>query len=381
MKEVSIIIIGAGPAGLAVAGRLSNEGISDYILLETSDKIGNSWHNHYDRLHLHTIKEWSHLPHAPFPDDYPRYVSRQQLVDYLIEYSKTFNIKPVFNQTVSYILPELSSNKKSWKVKTQSDEYIARHVIVATGVNHTPNIPNWSVDNNFAGDIVHSRFYKNAEPYKDKSVLVVGMGNTGAEIALDLSEQNIDVHLSVRSPISIVPRDLNGRPVQVTAKMLDKIPFGIGDWLGSQIRKVYFGNLSPYGLEVSKVHPTVQLRETGKTPIVDIGTVEAIKKGKIKVYPDVKSLEEQKVTMVDGREIKIDSIILATGYTAELKAILPYIGPFLDDKDLPKTPIGKADFEQLYFIGFDNYKVGGILGTVLEDSDLIVKRILTKEKK
>lgn len=380
MKEVSIIIIGAGPAGLAVAGRLEKQGITDYVLLEASDKVGFAWHNHYDRLHLHTVKEWSHLPHDPFPEEYPRYVSRQQLVDYLTNYADKFSIHPVFNQTVKKIQLSEATHKKLWSVETQSEIYLSEHVVIATGVNHTPKVPDWSIDCSFEGDITHSRFYKNASPYKGKSVLVVGMGNTGAELALDLSEHDIDVHLSVRSPISIVPRDLNGKPVQVTAKMLNKFPFGIGDWLGSQIRKVYFGNLQPYGLEVSKVHPTVQLRETGKTPIVDIGTVDAIKKGKIKIHPDIKSVEASSVITVDSKRISIDSIILATGYSANIDKFLPSVIPFLDDKNLPRSPIGTQELEQLYFIGFDNYKVGGILGTVLNDSEQIVNNILSKLK-
>lgn len=380
MKEVTTIIIGAGPAGLAVAGRLSKKNNTDYILLEASDKVGVAWYNHYDRLHLHTIKEWSHLPHSPFPDNYPRYVSRQQMVDYLTTYAENFNIKPVFNQKVISILPDNSSRKKKWKIDTKDDQYLCTHLIIATGVNHTPKVPQWSIKSEFKGDIIHSRFYKNAQPYKGKKVLVVGMGNTGAELALDLSENDIDVHLSVRSPISIVPRDLNGRPVQVTAKLLNKIPFGLGDWLGSQIRKVYFGNLEPYGLKVSKVHPTVQLRETGKTPIVDIGTVDAIKKGKIKIHPDIETVALNSVTTVEKNQIEIDSIILATGYTASIENFFPSVRPFLDDKNLPRSVIGTDELQQTYFIGFDNYKVGGILGTVLDDSELIVNHIMSKKK-
>lgn len=375
MKECPIIIIGAGPAGLAVAGRLSKLGIKDYILLESSDKVGNAWHNHYERLHLHTIKEWSHLPLMPFPEEYPQYVSRQGVVDYLEKYAETFKIKPHFNHTVTSITKENASESSNWLVSTDRQQFITKYVVVATGVNHTPLVPDWSVNSPFTGDIIHSRSYKNAIPYKNKKVLVVGMGNTGAELALDLAQNEAEVYLSVRSPIAVVPRDLNGRPVQVTAKMLNKIPFGIGDWLGSQIRKVYFGNLEPYGLEVSKVHPTVQLRETGKTPIVDIGTIDAIKKGKIKICREVIEVDKDSVITKDGQELLIDSILLATGYAAKLKSIVPSISSFLDDKNLPRDAIGTGEVQNLFFIGFDNYKVGGILGTIQDDSLTIVNEI------
>ena len=110
----------------------------------------------------------------------------------------------------------------------------------------------------------------------------------------------------MRGPISLVPRDLNGQPVQLTAKKLAKIPFGLGDWLGSQIRKIYFGNVEKHGLAISKMHPAVQLRETGKTPVIDIGTITAIKAGKIKVLKDIRSFTKTGVITVDEKEIAID---------------------------------------------------------------------------
>ena len=83
--KTSHLIIGAGPAGLAMAGRFSSTGI-DYEILEQSDKVAVAWHNHYDRLHLHTVKQLSALPHMDFPDDYPVYVPRAKLVEYFQNY-------------------------------------------------------------------------------------------------------------------------------------------------------------------------------------------------------------------------------------------------------------------------------------------------------
>ena len=368
------LIIGAGPAGLAVAARLSKLNIP-YEIIDSADRVGSTWHQHYDRLHLHTVKQWSHLPHMEFPEDYPTYVSRQQLTEYFDRYQKEFNITPHFNQTVK----EISKGKKKWKVEMESgDSWTAENVVVSTGINRTPKVPSWPGQEQFEGDILHSRFYKNPEPYKGKKVLIIGMGNTGAEVALDLSEHDVETYISVRGPISLVPRDLNGRPVQVTSKALAKIPFGLGDWLGSQIRKVYFGDLTKYGLRSSTVPPAVQLRETGKTPVIDLGTISAIKDGKIKVLPDVRFFGSQSVTFEDGNTVDVDSIILATGYTADVEQLIPAAADSLDKYHLPSDVVGTGKLTGLYFIGYDNYKLGGILGTIGTDSETIASLLLAQ---
>lgn len=373
-KQIETLIIGAGPAGLATAGRLRKAGI-DFEVVEASDKIAVRWHHHYDRLHLHTVKQFSHLPHLKFPASYPLYVPRKELVDYFESYAQEFKITPHFNTEVKGI--SKTENGK-WNVMTQAgDSFEASRVIVATGVNRIPNEPKFEGLQSFKGNVIHSREYKNADPYKGKKVLVIGIGNTGAELALDLSEHDIDTSICVRNPISVVPRDLNGRSVQVTSKQLAKLPFGLGDWLGTQIRKVYFGDLTKYGLESSKVHPAVQLRETGKTPIVDIGTIKAIKEGKINVVPAIKSFDESGVTFIDGNYQTFDEVIMATGYRPEVESFVERGAELLDKYHCPKSAIGEGFHEGLYFIGFDNYKLGGILGTIFTDSETIVDHIKT----
>ena len=368
------LIIGAGPAGLAMAGRFSAVDIP-YEILEQSDRVAVAWHNHYDRLHLHTVKQLSALPHMDFPDEYPTYVSRVQLVEYFENYIEKFNISPHFNSEVKNI----ERKDDSWVVTTQNDKTIhADNVIIATGVNRNMNIPEWEGKKEFVGSIVHSRQYKNPKIYKGKKVLVIGMGNTGAEIALDLSEHNVETHIAVRGEVGLIPRDVNGQPVQLTAKKLDKLPFGLGDWLGTQIRKVIIGDMSKYGLRVSKMHPAAQLKETGKTPVIDIGTVKAIKQGKIKVHLGIQEFTNAGVVFTNGHEESFDAVILATGYKADVQEYLKATKGLLDQNNLPKEKIGKGERSGLYFLGYDNYKLGGIFGTIRDDSLLILDSILSK---
>ncbi len=377
MDIIPNLIIGAGPAGLATAGRLSKMDIP-FKVFEKTDKIAWAWHHHYDRLCLHTVKQFSALPHLPLPKDYPLYVPRLDLVKYFEEYAKRFEIKPHFNSDVFSV----KKNQDLWNVVMNDGKtFKANNVIIATGINRIPNCPSWNGQEKFQGNISHSREYKNALSYRGKKVLVIGMGNTGAELAFDLCEYGIETYISVRSPVSVVPRDVNGRPVQVTAKKLAKLPFGLGDWLGTQIRKIVIGDLSKYGVPMEKRPPVKVLRETGKTPVIDIGTVEAIKTGKIRVKPDIDHFYESGVVFTNQEKLEVDAVILATGFRANVQDLIEKVDGLLDKYNVPNQVVCKGENDGLYFVGFDNYKLGGILGTIYTDSETVANNIKAKSKR
>ncbi|MCB0685644.1 MAG: NAD(P)/FAD-dependent oxidoreductase [Saprospiraceae bacterium] len=369
------LILGAGPAGLAIAGRLRNRG-KEFTILERDQNIASMWRRHYDRLHLHTVKQLSHLPYLPFPPEYPLYVSRQQLVDYYDMYARKFDIHPIFGVEAHNIL----RRGNLWHVVTNSNTYVADEVVFATGSNRIPVSPTWPGQEDFSGEILHSRLYKNPKPFENKKVFVVGMGNTGAEIALDLAESQIENYLSVRSPVNIVPRDVLGRPAQLTAKMLDKLPFGLGKLISKLSRRIIIGDLSKYGIQQPQIDPVDQLRQTGQTPVIDLGTVRKIKEGKIKIVPDLEQFTTNGVILKNGELLEIDAIILATGYRSGIDHLIKNTGTLTDQYGLPKFCIGQDEFAGLYFLGFDNYKLGGILGSIYEDSEKIAEAIGQRTK-
>ncbi len=375
LESNKIVVIGAGPAGLAAGALLRRAGLP-FVMLEKSREVGHAWHYHYDRLHLHTVKDLSHLPLLPFPESYPTYVSRDDFAAYLEGYAKHFDLKPHFGEEVKRI----GRNRLGeWVVETGSGRsYYASHVVVATGVNRVPHRPSFPGEDLFEGKITHSVTYRRATDYKGKRILVVGMGNTGAEIALDLAEHGMLPLLSVRGPVNIVPRDVWGRPTQLTARLLSRLPNWLADGIGKLLQRFTIGNLRAFGIETPTLAPNQQLREEGKTPVIDLGTVEMIRQGRVRVVPGIRKIGKDGVHFEDGSFHPLDLIIQATGYRPQLPDLVPGIEEILDEHGCPKHPEGEAHFQGLYFVGFDNYRPGGILGAINRDAPFVVDRICSK---
>lgn len=371
-KTNNILIVGAGPAGLAMAGRLRKANVN-FDIIEKETTVGFIWSQHYDRLHLHTVKNRSALPHFPFPDEYPMFVSKDDLYKYYQEYAQQFNIQPSFGEP----LVSVSKNESDWKVITNKKEWIYQHVIFATGINRVPNIPKFKGMENFRGTITHSRNYKNPKPFEGKKTLVIGMGNTGAEIALDLALKNVKTSISVRSEINIIPLSLFGIPTQETALKLAILPNQLADSISKLAQKFAIGNLMKYGIKTSKTAPIAQLRETGKTPVIDLGTVDQIRKGNITVVGDLASFEANTIVFKNEKNQNFDAVILATGYKSKLEEFVPSINAMVDKYGNPNSVIGINEFKGLYFLGFNNFKPGGILGAVYEGSEKIMSEILS----
>lgn len=373
LSNMQTLIIGAGPAGLAIASQLAQRKLP-FMVLEASEYIGLSWRNHYDRLHLHTVKAYSALPHFPLPSHYPTYVSRLQVVDYLERYAEHVAIKPLFNQKVIGI--RRNATGKGWQVQTETDLFTADSVVVASGYNRVPNVPELPGQRDFRGIIWHSHEYRNGAPFRNENTLIVGMGNTGAELALDLLENGSTPFISVRGPVNIVKRETFGRPTQPTAIFLSKFPNWFYDVVARLSQRLTVGDVSAYGLG-KPAHPPSYDARRGKIPVIDVGTLDQIKAGKITVLPGVERIHAKTVTFTDGRELPFDAIILATGYRPGLSAVLgaDTAATALNDRGFPKGLwFGQPELAGLYFLGFTT-PVTGVLHNLNKDSDKIANHI------
>lgn len=200
------VIVGAGPSGLAVAAGLKQQGVP-FVVLERANCIASLWQNRtYDRLKLHLPKNFCDLPYIPFPENYPEYPSKHQFIDYLESYAKRFEIKPKFNESVQSA--KYDETCGLWRVKTVASngsmvEYICRWLVVASGENAEKNAPEFEGLHEFNGNVVHAGDYKTGEAYRGKRVLVVGCGNSGMEVSLDLCHHQAAPSMVVRSSVSI----------------------------------------------------------------------------------------------------------------------------------------------------------------------------------
>ncbi|MDZ4291745.1 MAG: NAD(P)/FAD-dependent oxidoreductase [Hydrogenophaga sp.] len=371
--EVDTLVIGAGPAGLATAACLAQHGERS-LVIDQAREVASSWRHHYERLHLHTVKTHSALPGLPFPDSAPRYVSREGVVDYLTRYADRHGIEPELGDSVVGIEP--AATGAGWITRTASGRLIAsRQVVVATGANRRPRAPALPGQGHFGGRVLHSREYRNAKPFANQRVLVVGMGNTGAEIALDLVEHGVRAALSVRSPVNIVYRDVLGRPTQLSSILLSKLPPALGDAAATLLRNLSVGDLGRYGLHTADVSPLRQLREDGKTPVIDVGTVARIKRGDIQVYPGIETLLHGGVRFTDGTEHPFDTVLLATGYDPALNELFPVTPLPLDARGMPTQVVGQGDLAGVYFVGFDVRQPGGLLRAIAAQAPLVAQHI------
>lgn len=353
-----------------MAGRLSRLGVP-YVLVERAQELTPAWRSHYDRLHLHTVKQYSHLPHKPFPPETPRYVPRQQLVQYYAAYAAEMGIEA----RLGCEIVSVTRAGQGWISHTQAGDAIrSEHVVICTGFNRKPHLPVWPGLDSFGGEVLHSSRYKNGAPYRGQPVLVVGMGNSGAEIALDLYEHGAQPALSVRGPVSIVKRDIAGRPTQVTAMMLSRLPHWLGDGIGWLTSKLTVGNLERYGLPQRNIAPARLLREFAQTPVMDIGTVAQIRQGHIRVFPAIERVGPGEVHFSDGRSAPFAALVLATGYHTAVEEFLREQAGVFNAQGHPRSwhiPTQPG----LYFLGFDAYG-SGILHSIYRDSDRIAAHML-----
>ncbi|GHF17717.1 NAD(P)/FAD-dependent oxidoreductase [Streptomyces griseoluteus] len=368
-----VYVVGAGPGGLAVAYALRARGVRA-VVLEKSDRVGASWRRHYDRLRLHTTRRLSALPGLAIPRRFGRWVARDDVVRYLEKYAEHHQLEIVTGVEVFRV--EKASDGAGWLLHASGGrELTGAAVVVATGHNHTPRLPEWPGAEGYEGELLHASSYRNPKPYEGRDVLVVGVGNTGAEIAVDLVAGGASrVRLAVRTAPHIVRRSTAGWAAQYTGIVVRRLPVRLVDRLARPMARLSTPDLSEHGLPRPETGLYSRVRQ-GAIPVQDVGLIDAVRTGKVEIVAAVEGFEDGKVALADGTRIAPDAVIAATGYSRGLDSLVGHLG-VLDERGRPtvhgaRTP---KDAPGLYFTGFTN-PISGMFRELAIDAEKIAKSV------
>jgi len=368
------VVVGAGPAGLAAGAMLRRRGV-DALLIDRGQAVGDSWRQHYDRLHLHTVRWLSDLPGLPIPRSEGKWVSRDGVARYL-EASARHHRLPVQLRTEAR---RIVRSNGSWSVQTSDGQVLADRVVVATGFNRTPWMPRWPGAETFTGDLLHSSTYRNPEPFRGRDVLVIGTGNSGAEIVVDLVQGGArTVSLSVRTPPNIIRRDLAGFPSQVLGVLFRRFPPALVDPIAVATRRVTVGDLTRYGMPPPPRGLYTRARDDDIIPILDVGLIDLLKQRRVQVVPAVEGFESSEVLLAGGRRLPVDAVIAGTGFRRGLEDLVGHLD-ILDARGKPQVHGAEThpSAPGLHFIGFTN-PISGNLRELGFDAKRIARAVARK---
>ncbi|MDQ1620873.1 MAG: hypothetical protein QOE19_3442 [Actinomycetota bacterium] len=366
-----VVVLGAGPAGLAVGAMLRERGL-DPLVVDRADAVGSTWREQYDRLHLHTARWLSQLPGLRMPRSYGRFVARRDVVEYLEAYAAHHRLRLALSSEVRYV----ERVPGGWRLQTPSGPLEASYVVIATGYNHTPVLPDWPGVETFTGELVHAAGYRNPAPYRGKSVLVVGAGNTGAEVAVDLVEGGArNVRMAVRTSPNIVRREVMGVPSQAVSVLVRHLPPPVVDRALRVVQRATVPDLTDVGLPLPVDGIYTRLLRDNAIPVLDVGLVAAVQRGQVTVVHAVEALDGADVLLADGSRVAPDVVIVAAGYRQGLEPLLGHLG-VLGPEGRPRVRGAMTDPHApgMWFTGYTN-PISGMLREISLDARRIARAV------
>lgn len=284
MKHIyEVIIIGAGQSGIAMSHQLRSKGIKNHIIIDAQKHVGDSWRLRYKSLVLFTPRSYSALPGLEMKGDPDSYPTKDEVADYLEDYVAHFNLPHEMNTAVTRI----EKDNNYFNVFTANEKLQSKKVVVASGSFQKSYIPP-VIKNKTVISYVHSSAYTEPKDLKDGTVLVVGGGNSGAQIAVELAED--------RKVVLAISHQLNYLPLQIFGK-------SIFYWL-EKLQLLYANTDTIRGRLFQKRHD----------PVIGKELKPAIKMKKVKIKPRVKEVIGNEVIFSDGSLLKVNQIIWATGF-------------------------------------------------------------------
>lgn len=341
-SSYDVVVIGAGQAGLAMGYFLKRQGRS-FVILDAADSIGAAWRSRWDSLTLFTPRRYNSLPGLPFPGDPDGYPNRDEVIAYLEQYAETFELPIELNSPVR----KLTAEDGRFVLEVDGRKITADQVVVATGPFQTPYVP--EVASRLDPEVfqTHSTGYRKRSDVPEGTVLVVGGGNTGFQIAKELSATH-EVHLSVGSRQKPLPQRLLGRDLF---------------WWLTKSRLLY-----------TTVDSRLGRRLQDRDTLIGSSPRELKRRYRVELKPRVVEADGRPVRFADGSELEVDAVIWATGYRPDYSWVDL---PVFDSDGRVRHRRGVTDVPGLYFLGltWQHTRGSALLGWVKDDAQFIAERV------
>jgi cation diffusion facilitator CzcD-associated flavoprotein CzcO len=345
-----IAVIGAGAAGVTAMKSLKDEGV-DVIGFEKGDRVGGLWVYEnssglspaYRSLHLNTSKGRTQFADFPMPAEWEDYPAARKVAQYLADYADRFGVTEHirFSTSVERVekVVDPQSEEERWHIHSVDASGgrsvdLVDGVVVANGHNWDPKWPAPSYPGEFTGTQMHAHDYRSAEVFAGRRVLVVGMGNSAMDIAVDASYVGEDVLLSARHGSWIVPKYLFGRPADATNGLLSVLPWRARQLIAQTMLTLAVGKPESYGLPA----PSQGLFQNH--PTISDTILHRITHGEVRPVAGIERFDGDRVVFTDGRVETVDVIVWATGY----RVTIPFLGQEYLGEDAETMPLYRRVF-------------------------------------
>lgn len=311
LLDEDVLVIGAGPAGIATAYALEKAGIT-YRVVDRAHKIASTWDSLYPSLTLNTSRWFSHMPEAPFPREFGIYPTAKQYYRYISEFVEQHQFKIQLGVEVRRVTP----SGDLWQVETDQGVWLVPVVISATGIFNSPIMPHIEGMADFKGSLIHAHDYRDPALVENKRVLVVGNGPSGVDISVAAAEVAHSTHIAIRSGVMLRRRNPLGVTMHAWLMLMERLPKAWCRWLMKRISSIDFGDVSRYGLNPPP--PGAASVTAYRGPEL----LDAVKAGKVQPTAAPVRFYENEVEMANGERLPFDVVIMATGYEPVLHQYL-----------------------------------------------------------
>jgi putative flavoprotein involved in K+ transport len=344
-EQFDVIVIGAGQAGLSIGYYLAQSQLS-YLIIGSEQRIGDRWRERYDSLVLFTPRAYSSLPGMAMPGDPYGFPDKNETADYLESYAIHFQLRVRLGAEVV----QLARSSSGFHVQTTKGEYWAKQVVIATGPFQRPFIPDWAEAIGPGIVQLHSSQYYRPDDLPEGPVLIVGAGNSGAQLAVELAESR-RVILSTGHPITFIPLVAAGRSVFYWFDKLGLLRAATESWVGRQLQR-------------------------RPDPIFGLDLKRAIISGKVEVKPRAVGGNDGLIELHDGSNVSPASVIWATGFRPDYSWIR--IPELFDHQGKPIHSKGIPPIDNLYYLGlpWQRNRGSALLGGVGRDAQFISEIIV-----